>query len=187
MPPEIFAEPWPAVWVVLITPPQGELAATAWLARQGVTEAWHPTETIYIRNRFAKDKRIPRIKPIATGYLFARFARRPIWDFLFAQSNRKIADVMHIGENPVALADADLMQMKQMPDRITALRQAAIDAATIREGDMATITGGPMDGWTVTVDRIGGGMAFFEAPIGRTAVAVDLLQKRPLAFSGKPP
>jgi hypothetical protein len=178
MRPEIFAEPWPAVWVVLITPPQGELVATAWLARQGITEAWHPTETVYIRSRFAKDKRIPRIKPIATGYLFARLDRRPIWDFLFAQSNRKILDVMRIGENPVAMADADLMQMKQMPERINAMRQAAIDAATIREGDRATIAGGPMDGWSITVDRIGGGMAFFEAPIGRSAVSVDMLQKQ---------
>ena len=173
----IFAETWTPAWFVLIVPPQSELVATAWLARQGIAEAWHPTEMIYVRNRFKPGKRIPKLKPIATGYLFTRLDRRPIWDFLFAQSNGKISDVMRVGENPIALRDADLMAMKQMPERLRALRQAAIDAATIRPGDMATITGGHMDGWTIRVDSIKGGMAFFEAPIGAGRIEVERLSK----------
>jgi hypothetical protein len=173
----IFAEAWTPLWFVLIVPPQGELTATAWLARQGIAEAWHPTEMVYIRQHHRPNKRIPRIKPIATGYLFTRLDRRPIWDFLFAQSNGKVADVMRIGECPVALRDADLMAMKQMPERLQAMRQAAIDAATIRPGDMATINGGLMDGWTITVDSVKGGVAHFSAPTGRATVALERLSK----------
>jgi hypothetical protein len=173
----IFAEPFdrPA-WFVLIVPPQSELVATAWLARHGV-EAWHPRETVYVHARFKPHKLIPKIKPICTGYLFARFTRRPVWDFLFAQSHGKIRDVMRIGERPVAIGEAELMVMQEVPERLRALRQAAIDAATIRPGDMATITGGHMDGWTIRVDSIKGGMAYFEAPIGKGSVVVERLQK----------
>ncbi len=173
----IFAETWTPAWFVLIVPPQSELVATAWLARQGVHEAWHPTEMIYVRNRFKPGKRIPKIKPIVTGLLFACLERRPIWPWLFEQSQGKISDVLRVGESPVALREADLMAMQQMPERLRALRQAAIDAATIRPGDMATITGGHMDGWTIRVDSIKGGIAFFEAPIGAGRIEVERLQK----------
>lgn len=173
----IFAETWTPLWFVLIVPPQGELTATSWLARNGVAEAWHPTEMVYVRQHHRPNKRIPRIKPIATGYLFTKLDRRPVWDFLFAQSNGKISDVMRIGECPVALRDNDLMAMKQMPERLRSMRQAAIDAATIRPGDMATITGGHMDGWTIRVDSVKGGVAFFEAPIGQGRVDVERLVK----------
>lgn len=173
----IFAETWNPAWFVLIVPPQGELTATAWLARQGIAEAWHPTEMIYVRNRYKPGKRIPKIKPIATGYLFTRLDRRPIWPWLFEQSRGKVMDVMRIGECPVALRDDDLMRMKELPERLKALRQAAIDAATIHPGDTATITGGHMDGWTIRVDSIKGGVAFFEAPIGKGSVTVERLVK----------
>jgi hypothetical protein len=173
----LFAEAWTPLWFVMLVPPQGELSATAWLARQGVTEAWHPTEMTYVRSRFKPGKRIPKLKPIATGYLFTRLDRRPIWPWLFEQSRGKVMDVMRIGESPVALRDSDLMAMQQMPERLQALRQAAIDAATIRPGDTATICGGNMDGWSITVDSINGGVAYFEAPIGKGSVAVERLQK----------
>jgi hypothetical protein len=173
----LFAETWAPLWFVLIVPPQGELTATAWLARNGVTEAWHPTEMIYVRNRFKPGKRIPKIKPIATGYLFTRLHRRPVWPWLFEQSRGKITDVMRIGECPVALRDDDLMRMEELPERLQAMRQAAIEAATIRPGDVATITGGLMDGWTITVDAIKGGVAYFSAPTGRATVALDRLAK----------
>ena len=173
----ILAETWKPLWFVLIVPPQGELTATAWLARQGIAEAWHPTEMIYVRSRFKPGKRIPKIKPIATGYLFTRLHHRPIWPWLFEQSRGKVTDVMRVGENPVALRDDDLMRMKELPERLAEMRQAAIDAATIRPGDTATITGGHMDGWTITVDSVSGGVAYFEAPIGKGSVQVERLQK----------
>ncbi len=173
----IFAEPWPAAWFVLIIPPQGESAALRWLTRQGIAEAWYPSETIFARNRYKPEKRIPRVIPLATGYMFARLHNRPIWDFLFSQSNGKIIDVMRVGERPVALRDADLMAMRQVPERLQALQQAAIEAATIKPGDMATITGGLMDGWRISVDSIKGGLAYFTTPVGTANVTVDRLCK----------
>ena len=160
-----FAEPWPALWFVLIVPPQGELAATAWLAREGVAEAWGPTEIVHVRQPRPPHKWIPRVKPIATGYLFARLPRRPIWPFLFDQSRGKITDVLRIGEMPVALADADLLQMREVPERLRHMREAAKEAATVRPGDTVTVTAGTLAGWQVTVDSVHGNVARISAPL----------------------
>jgi transcription antitermination factor NusG len=162
----IFREYWQPLWVVLIVPPQGERRAIAWLDEKGVTEAWYPTETVYVHARVPPYKRIPRIKPIATGYLFAKLDRRPIWDFLFSQSRGKISDVMRIGERPVALADSDLMQMREVPERLRALRDAMTEAKRIRPGDTVTITEGTLAGWVVRVDSLTGGTIRFTAPGG---------------------
>jgi transcription antitermination factor NusG len=162
----IFVEPWTPLWFVLIVPPQGELSATAWLSRQGVTEVWHPTEIVYVHMARHPHKRIPRIKPIATGYLFAKLDRRPIWPFLFDQSRGKVLDVMRIGERPAALNDADLMQMRQVPERLRDMRQAAEDAKRIKPGDMVTILTGGFAGWQVIADDVTGGVVRFTAPGG---------------------
>lgn len=164
--PMIFREPWPPLWFVMLVPPQGELAATDWLRAQGIAEAWHPTETVYIRHHFHRNKRIPRQKPIATGYLFVRLPRRPIWPFLFEQSRGRISDVMRIGERPVALADSDLMQMREVPERLRGIREAAAEAARIRPGDTVTILEGGMAGWQVTVEAVTDGLVRFTAPGG---------------------
>lgn len=161
----IFAEPWPSLWFVLITPPQGELRASAWLARFGVEESWHPTEIVYVHDRKPPHKLIPKIKPICTGYLFSRFDHRPIWPFLFDQSRGKIQDVLRIGDRPVALDDRDLMAMQQMPARLQSMRDAAKEAATIRAGDTVTVTSGAMAGWTVTVQETHGGIARISLPL----------------------
>lgn len=162
----IFREPWPALWFVLIVPPQGELTATAWLSRQGVTEAWHPTETVYVHQPRHPHKLVPRVKPIATGYLFAKLERRPIWPFLFEQSRGKITDVMRIGEIPAALNDADLMQMRQVPDRLRDLREAAAEAKRIKPGDTVTILAGGFAGWQVIAENVSNGIVRFTAPGG---------------------
>jgi hypothetical protein len=162
----IFREYWPALWFVLIVPPQGERRAIAWLADQGVTEAWYPTETVYVHARVPPYKRVPRIKPIATGYLFAKLDRRPIWDFLFSQSRGKISDVMRIGERPVALADSDLMQMREVPERLQSMREAIEDAKRVKPGDTVTIMAGGFTGWQVKVDDVIAGVIRFTAPGG---------------------
>jgi transcription antitermination factor NusG len=174
----IFAEPWPASWFVLIVPPQGELTATSWLAREGVTEAWHPVETIYVHMARHPHKLVPRVKPVATGYLFVKLDRRPIWPFMFERSRGKIQDVMRIGERPVALSDADLMQMRQVPERLRDMRQAAEDAKRIKPGDMVTILTGGFAGWQVIADDVQGGVVRFTAPGGLPGkVDVDRVAK----------
>jgi transcription antitermination factor NusG len=161
----IFAEPWQPLWFVLIVPPQGELTATAWLARYGV-EAWYPTTTVHARQPRPPHKWLPRIRPVCTGYLFANMTRRPIWDYLFAQSHGKIRDVMRIGERPVAIGETELMAMQEVPERLRQMREAVQEAARIRPGDHVTITQGGMAGWHITVDSVDGGVVRFTAPGG---------------------
>jgi transcription antitermination factor NusG len=168
----IFREYWPALWFVLIVPPQGERRAIAWLDEKGVTEAWYPTETVYVHARVPPYKRIPRIKPIASGYLFVRLHRRPIWDFLFSQSRGKISDVMRIGERPVALADSDLMQMREVPERLQSMREAIEDAKRVRPGDTVRIISGGLNDWLWEVDDVTGGVVRFTAQSG-IRVSVD--------------
>jgi transcription antitermination factor NusG len=117
-------------------------------------------------------KRIPRIKAVASGYLFVRLHRRPIWDFLFSQSRGKISDVMRIGERPVALADSDLMQMREVPKRLQSMREAIEDAKRVKPGDTVTIMAGGFTGWQVKVDDVTAGVIRFTAP-GGMPVSVD--------------
>ncbi len=163
-------------WIVPIVPSGRELQASAWLARNGIN-AWYPTDTIYVRDPRRPDKRIPKIKAAVGGYLFVHTNRIPVRDFWVRRSLGKITDIFHWGDKLVMMGDGAFGEMRQMPDRLEAMRQAAIEAATIRVGDTATITGGNMNGWTITVDSISGGVAFFDAPIGKGKVELERLVK----------
>ena len=173
----LWAEEWTPAWFALIVPYHWENTAAQWLADNGAPESWYPSETIYIRNIYRPNRRTPQIKPIVPGLLFASFARRPIWDFLFARSGKRITNVIRIGDRPAALRDADMMQMKQVPERLAGMRSAAIEAATIRPGDTVTITEGQMAGWSVTIDAVDSGLARFTTPLGPASVNVERVAK----------
>lgn len=163
-------------WIVPIVPSGRELQASAWLARNGI-ESWYPTDTVYVRDPRNPNKRIPKIKAAVGGYLFVYTNRIPVMDFWVRRSLGKITDIFHWGDKIVMMGDSAFEDAKQVPERLASMRQAAIDAATIRPGDTATITGGHMDGWTITVNSVRGGVAYFEAPIGKGSVQVERLVK----------
>lgn len=174
--PSIWSGPCTPTWIVAFVPPQGELTATAWLSRHGA-EAWYPTEVIYVHAARPPHKLVPRIKPIAAGYLFVQINRLPIRDFWIAQSNGKIRDLMHFGERLVTIDDDAMMQMRQVPERLRDMRHAAEEAKRIKPGDTVTILSGGMAGWSLTVDAVDGGIVKLAGPVGVIEVEADRLAK----------
>lgn len=182
----IWASEWDPSWFIFTVPPRGELPASAWLSRNGVTECWHPTETAFKRTRFKPNLRIPYERPVAPGYLFVVLPQRPHWDVLFARARGKLLKVVsHQGE-PVPIPETEMAKMKHLPQRLAAIREAE---AAIREaeaakrrinvGDKVSLQIGGIE-WQVTVDRIHAGIASFIIPLlgGREVqVPVETLRK----------
>jgi transcription antitermination factor NusG len=174
--PSIWSSTCSPTWVVAFVPPQGELTATAWLARQCV-EAWHPVEVVYVHAPRPPHKMVPRIKPIAAGYLFVKIDRLPIRDFWIAQSNGKIRDILHFGERLVMIGDDAMLQMRQVPERLRDMRAAAEEAKRIKPGDTVTILAGSMAGWQMTVEASDNGVVRLASPVGVIEVEREKVAK----------
>lgn len=161
-------------WYILRVPPQGELPASAWLARKGIKGAWYPTQTKWRAVRSVR-KRVPYEAPVAPGYLFVPFMRAPIWHELRAQAGKKILSVVSDHGWPLRIPDEVIANMKQVPERIAVLREREAERRKIAPGTRADVTGGPLEGWTIEVSRIDKGIAYFVAPLlGAREVAVPL-------------
>jgi transcription antitermination factor NusG len=96
----------------------------------------------------------------------------PRWHVLFERSCGRLLGVVGYHERPLAITDAVMAQMRQVPGRIELLRQqeearekAARLARIPRVGEKAKITQGPLAGWIVDVASINAGIARFIAPL----------------------
>lgn len=180
----IWAEAWEPAWFIFQVPPRGELPASAWLARNGASEVWYPTETAFKRNRFQPGKRIPYDRPVAPGYLFAVLPARPHWDVLFDRSRKKLSHVVSHNGEPVAVPESVIASMAQVPQRLAVIREAEQAKRMIKPGDKVAVQIGGVE-WTVEVSRIHAGIASFIVPLlgGREVQApVDtLIKQQPLA------
>jgi len=179
----IWAEPWEPAWFIFQVPPRGELPASAWLSRNGAAECWYPSETILTTNRYKPGKRIPKIVPVCSGYLFAVLPARPHWDVMFAraqQGNRKLlTHVVSRGADPIAIPESVIADMAQVPQRLETIREAEREARRIRPGDKARLNIGGTE-WTVQIEAIHEGIASFVLPLlgGATHKAnVEALRK----------
>lgn len=179
----IWAEPWEPAWFIFTVPPRGELPAAAWLSRNGAPETWYPSETIYTRNRYSPGKRIPRVVPVCSGYLFAVLPARPHWDVLFARAQhggkKLLTHVVSRGADPIAIPESVIAEMAQVPQRLETIRQAEREARRIKPGDRAEIKIGGIP-WVVQVEAIHEGIASFILPLlgGAThKAAVDAMRK----------
>lgn len=174
---------WPASprWFALLTMPQGEAKAQAWLAVHNV-ESWYPTETAWriIPRSKRKQKYLKRIAP---GYLFARFEAEPNWPAI--RHSRHKLRVVSCNGSPAPISDATMAEMQTIPTRLAEIKQAQVIARTIRPGDKAIIRDGFMAGWAVDVSEIHAGIAQFIVPIlGETVVKIPvarLAKTQPLA------
>lgn len=176
----IWALEWDAAWFIFTTPPRGELAATAWLARNGAHEAWFPSETAYKRNRYKPNTRIAYERPVAPGYLFVVLPFRPHWDVLFSRSRGKLLKVVSHNGEPVAVPETVIASMAQVPERLAAIREAEADRRMIKPGDNVAVQIAGIE-WTVEVNRISAGIASFIIPLlGGTEMTAPLasLEKR---------
>lgn len=175
----IWAAHWEPAWFIFTVPPRGELPASAWLARNGVAEAWYPSETAFKRNRFRPNQRTPYERPVAPGYLFAVLPSLPHWDVLFARSRGKLLKVVSDKGRPIAVPESVIMDMAKVPQRLETIREAERAKRMIRPGDKVTVDIAGIS-WTVEVDRIHAGIASLILPLlgGREVQRpVDALRK----------
>lgn len=160
----IWACEWEPAWFIFTVPPRGELPASAWLSRNGVSECWYPSETAFKRDRFKPNARIPYQRPVAPGYLFVVLPMLPHWDVLFARSRGKLTKVVSQGADPIAIPESVIADMEQVPQRLDAIREAEREKRMIRQGDKARLNIGGTE-WTVQIDAIHEGIASFVLPL----------------------
>lgn len=168
-------------WYIFRTVPQAELPAIAWLARNGIPDAWCPTETRYRKVTRGKRAKVQYEAPIAPGYLFVPFTREPIWHILFERAKGKLSRVVSINGVPLAVPERSIAQMKHVPERIAAIKAREEEARRLNPGDRADVQEGPLAGWTVDISRIHAGIAYFVAPLlGEREIAVPVAKLRKL-------
>lgn len=166
-------------WYIFTTAPQMELPSIAWLCRNGVEDAWCPTETRFRKVPRGRRKKVPYEAPVAPGYLFARFEHRPVWHVLRERSKGKITGVVSRDGIPLEIAEDAISQMKHVPARIAAIKAREQERRRLKPGDEADIVAGPLEGWTVEVIRIHAGIAYFVAPLlGEREIAVEAAKLR---------
>lgn len=116
------------------------VAAQAWLKKVGVTETWFPETMLLkqVRRGFRVfSETIPA--PVVPGLVFILADLAPQWDVI---AERRRIRPMQIGDRPVAVTEAVMARMADVPKRIVELQnavaaaeRAAREARTPRMGD----------------------------------------------------
>lgn len=152
-------------WYPLTTAPQAELAASAWLLRNGIEDAWYPTREHRTHLKRGRGKVVVRRLPEWPRYLFALMPPPVSWDGLFERSQKKITGVITVNGEAATIPERAMLDMKDVPNCLQAVRQAQLEAQRINPGDRAVILGGEMGDWTVTIDDVDAGFAWFMIPL----------------------
>ena len=148
------------VWHALLVPPCREKAASAMLERKGIY-SFYPERTVQHRQR---GKLIVRKLPIITQIVYAQFRNAPQFDVLKAR--RIITGVYSIGERPIVIPPDVIRAIQGLPTEAEMLAQARAELLRVREGDKATLVGGPLDGHLVDVKSTAHGRVWFETLTG---------------------
>lgn len=171
----IWREDWPPAWFIFTTPAQSESAAAAWLQAQGVCECWFPVEVRWRRQPHGRRAKVKYSAPIVPRYIFAFLPAEPHWDVLFDRARGKLSGVVSRDGLPLAIPEAAILQMRHVPERLALIRERDRIARIVRPGDRASVTTGPLAGWTVDVESIHGGIARIVVPLlGRSSVEISV-------------
>ena len=171
-------------WYILTAPRTrvGMVGDCAWLCRTGADEAWFPEEPVWrMVRRGPRTFREQTSRPIVAGIVFMRASSLPQWDVL---ADRKRIRPLMIGDMPVAVTEAVMAQMEQVPQRIADLRDAVetlrlaeAEANRPRPGEDAVFTAGPFAGIVVQVHSIDGDTAVLMIGGGRVTADVAGLRR----------
>jgi transcription antitermination factor NusG len=155
-------------WFIFRTPPMREMRAQGFLMRNGALEAWHPTVTEWVPAKGLKPRRkkIPIIRRVAPGYVFALFDREPRFHILFEAARGRVSRVVTSGGKPLELPDRIIAAMQHVPERLLEAQKEADEeryrAWLARQpvaGEAADVKAGALIGHTVDVLEIHGGLA----------------------------
>lgn len=165
------------VWFGFQTPPMSEVKAQAWLERRGI-DAWYPTERVWRRVARGPKRKVEVIRPVVPRYVFARFTGEPQWAEV--RQCRWLTRVIGTSGAPLAITEAVMLRMSEVPGRLRALRQREREARRVRSGDRVRIRDGAMSGWVVEVSAVDRGLARFVCPMlggGDVVLPVERLDK----------
>lgn len=153
-------------WFIFRAPPMREARAQGFLLRNGALEAWHPTVTEWAPGAHPRRRKIPIVRRIAPGYVFALFDREPRFHIIFEAARGRVSRVVTSGGEPLKLEDKIIAAMRIVPDRLLDAQKEA-DAERLRAwlakqpvaGGAADVKSGAMIGHTVDVLEIHGALA----------------------------
>jgi hypothetical protein len=152
-------------WFIFHVMSQHELPAEAWLIRNGVAEAWHPTEKRWKLTGGSRRRKVPYEAAVVPGYVFALLDRIPHWDVLFDRARGKLLHVVSRDGLPLPIGEHVIEAMTDVPQRLHERRLALAEARRIRVGDRATLDPGSALAWTVEVTAIEGPFARIVTPL----------------------
>jgi transcription antitermination factor NusG len=89
--------------------------------------------------------------------MFAGFPQPPRWHTL--RDCRYLTGVVTVAGQPAVITEFAMAQMAQIPATLAARRAEEAERRTIRPGDRATITDGPLAGCRVSVASVHAGIA----------------------------
>lgn len=144
-------------WHALMTAPQAEAKAEAWLKARGVY-SFHPVTRRVVTIRGKAVSRVSRYLP---GYVFARFPGEMVWHRVHACTHVHDCIRMASGQ-PGILRPDDLTALHAMRDRDDEAREAQRHAAMIRRGDKVRVLSGLWSGQQTEVIAIRNGKAIVQ-------------------------
>jgi transcription antitermination factor NusG len=155
-------------WYVLKTAQQREFEVCKWLEDEdGVLDAWLPTVKAYRKIPRGTRRKVAYKRKIAPGYVFVCVTRCIVWDVLYARANGKVIGVVGRDGRPLPVPEAQMRQMKMLPETIQKQYAQEQEARHVRPGDKARIMDGTgvMSDWIVDVVSVNGGIAKVFLPL----------------------
>jgi transcriptional antiterminator NusG len=157
---DILGEDMPAAWYALQVPRQKENAVREMLKARGIHCCYPERDKTWrIRGKTQK-----RQYPIIPGVVYVKFTQRPHWDVLKAR--KLITGVYSYGDRPIELPGDVISAVMGLPTEAEKLEAARLELLRIKEGERATVAGGPLQGFVVDVLKVRDGRVWFETLTG---------------------
>lgn len=161
-------------WHALKVPPMRERKTVDYLKERGVHSCYPTRDKVYR----LRGKSIKRQYPIITQIVYAKFRRAPQWDILKAR--KLITGVFSYGDRPIVIPKDIIAGVMGLPTEAERLEQARRELMRVREGDKASLIGGPLSGAVVDVTRVSEGRIWFETLTGIKGSADPAAMERKL-------
>lgn len=164
-------------WYVLECLSGQEARTVADLKGDGASDAWFPvtTTTRKIMAGPRKGETVKRTHAAVCGYVLLHCTGFPQWDVILGQ--KTVYGVIG-GLRPLVVSEAQIMQMAQVPERLTEIVAAEIEARTIRVGDLVEIISGALAASQFTVLALDGAHVRGEiAGFGKMSVRAAFVAK----------
>lgn len=147
-------------WYALICAPQQEKRTAHKLIHAGA-EVQYPTVTTV---RHVKGQKREVERPMISGIIYARISYQPHWDVM--RERQVITGVFSRGGEPIRLSDDDIARVMGLPTEAERIEAERIEAERPVVGGRAELTGGPLGGVMVDVERVEYGRVWWSTITG---------------------